>query len=270
LVSYRQLIAQKLAEFHSISTKFENSFQFVDKLKQFIDLFTKKNAILQNRLIEIKEKPASNNPTFFASLASAIGLSSTPAFPITVDELELQLKDTSWAELSTEIDFIRTVLENNWSKHNLPIVLCLNNLDTQNFLYDSRNKIISIIDFDHCSYTYFLLDIVSYFLDLAKTDPENKYPSRQIQKSFLLEYLKHSSLNLSSIIYDPLKPPDSELERLCDLCGLLIAPVHLYWALWAFLQGLLTKPSTTFDFIHYGLIRLAQYQRHKGNFFLPL
>ncbi len=261
-----------MAEFHSIPLKSNNPC-FADKLKQYIDLFTKNNVALQDRLLEINEKSkesADNDTSFFATLKSAIGLSTTPTSTLTLDQLESQLKDTSWGELSTEIDFIRTILENNWSKHGLPIVLCLNNMNIHNFLYDSKNKTMSVIDFDHCSSDYFLFDIVSYFLELANDDNEHKYPERDIQKLFLTEYLKHSSLKLSSIIYDPQKPTNSELEHLCDICGLLIAPIHLYWALWAFLQGLLKNPTSTFDFINYGKNRLAQYQKHKNNFFLSL
>jgi hypothetical protein len=268
---YSQLIARKLAEFHSIPLKFTDGSHFIDKLKQFIDLFTKKDVKLQDRLFELKanhDESCAENTSFLDTLKSAVGLS--PTQPLSLDQLESQLKDTSWAELSTEIDFIRTIFDTHWSKHNLPIILCLNNMDIHNFLYDSKNKNISIIDFDHCSYNYFLIDIVSYFLEFAKDDYEHNYPHRNIQKLFLIEYLKHSTLNLSTLFYDPLKPMDSELEHLCDLCGLLIAPVHLYWALWAFLQALLTKPTSTFDYINYGKIRLGQYQRYKQNFFLPL
>ncbi|CAF3937008.1 unnamed protein product [Rotaria sp. Silwood1] len=268
-----QLISRKLAEFHSIPLKFKDGFYFVDKLKQFIDLFTKKNISLHNQLIEIKEeqeKSVDKNQSFLTTLKSAIGLNTTPTLALTLDQLELQLKDTTWAQLSTEIDFIQSIFETNWSKHNLPIVLCLNDMNIHNFLYDSKNKTMSIINFDQCSCNYFLIDIVSYFLEIAKDDYDNNYPQRHIQKLILTEYLKYSSLNLSNIIYDRLKPIDNELEHLCDLCGLLIAPIHLYWALWAFLQGLLTKPTSTFDYINYGKIRLAQYQKHKQNFFLPL
>ncbi|CAF2836873.1 unnamed protein product [Rotaria sp. Silwood2] len=268
-----QLISRKLAEFHSISLKVNDSLHFVDRLKKLIDLFTKKNISLHNRLIEInekQEKPTNKNPDFFTTLKSVIGLNTTSTSALTLDQLELQLKDTTWTQLSTEIDFIKSIFENNWSKHNLPIVLCLNNMDIHNFLLDFKNKTISIIEFDHCSYSYFLIDIVSYFLELAKDNYDNNYPQRHIQKLFLTEYLKYSSLNLSNIIYDSAKPIDNELEHLCDLCGLLIAPIHLYWALWAFLQGLLTKSTSTFDYINYGKIRLAQYQKHKQNFFLPL
>ncbi|CAF1375536.1 unnamed protein product [Rotaria sordida] len=268
-----QLVSQKLAEFHLISSKFNNGLHFIDKLKQFIDLFTKKNINLHNRLMEIRdeqEKSAEQNSSFFTTLKSAVGLNTTPTLILTLDELELQLHDTTWAQISTEIDFIQTIFENNWSKHNLPNVLCLNNMNIHNFLYDSKNKTISIINFDHCSYNYFLIDIVSYFLELAKDNYENNYPQRHIQKLFLVEYLKYSSFDFSNIVYDPHKPIDNELERLCDLCGLLIAPIHLYWTLWAFLQALLIKPTSTFDYINYGKIRLAQYQKHKQNFFLPL
>lgn len=164
---------------------------------------------------------------------------------------------------------MQTIFEKTWSKYNLPIVLCLNNLNIDNFLYDSKNEVMSIIDFDHCSSNYFLIDIVSYYILLAENDLENKYPQRSIQKLFLTEYIKYSSLNLKHLIYDYQKTTDNELEHLCDLCGLLIAPVHLYWALWAFLQGLLTQ-SSTFDFLTYGKNRLAQYQKHKKNFFHSL
>lgn len=267
----RQLIARKLSEFHSAPLKSDNSPQFVDKLKDFIDLFTKKNLTLHNRLLEIKEESSTiNNQNLLTSIESAIGLNSTPSFPLTLDELESELKSTSWAELSTEIDFIRTIFENNWAKPSLPIVLCLINTSISNFLYDTKNKTAYLIDFDHCSINYFLIDIVSYFLELAKDDYDNKYPPRPIQKLFVIEYLKYSSLNLSNFIYDSLKPTDNELERICDLCGLLIAPVHLYWALWSFLQALLTKPISSFDFINYGKIRLTQYEKHKDNFFIPL
>jgi hypothetical protein len=269
----RRVIAGKLAEFHSIPLKFNEGVHFIDKLKQFIDLLTKKNLKLQDRLFEIREKvkeSAANNTGFFDSLKSAVGISTAPILPLDLDQVESQLKDTSFGELSTEIDFIRTIFDTHWPTHGLPSVLCVNNTNINNFLYDSKNKTVSITDFDHCSTHYFIIDIVSYFLELAKDDYDRNYPQRQSQKAFLIEYLKHSSLDLSSIIYDHLKPTDIELEHLCDLCGLLIAPVHLYWALWAFLQALLTKPSSTFDYINYGKIRLAQYQRHKKNFFLPL
>ncbi|CAF3558133.1 unnamed protein product [Adineta steineri] len=259
-----QLIAHKLAEFHSFPLKSTNSIDFIDKLQQFIDLFTKKNVTLDEKLKE----PHEDNPTFLSSLKSAVGLNTIQIE--TLDQLELQLKDTSWAELSTEINFIRTVLNEHWSKHNLPIVVCLNNLHIDNFLYNSITKTTTIIDFDHCLNNYFLFDIVSYFIELTRNNPENKYPERHIQKSFLIEYLKQTSLNLSSLVYDHLKPTDMELERLCDLCGLLIAPIHLYWALWAFIQGLLNKSNSTFDYIKYGETRLHEYQKYKQNFFLPL
>lgn len=259
-----------MAKFHSLPLQSSDCQHFVDRLKTFIDLLTKTNNSLQNRLSEIQQNPPVESESFLSKIKSAIGVSSAATPLLTIDQLELQLKDTSWGQISTEIDFMRSIFQDAWPKYNLPSVLCLNNTNTHNFLYDAKNKNMSIIDFDHCSYNYFLIDIVSYFLELAKEDYQTKYPPRLVQKSFLKEYLKHTSLNLSVLIDDPLKPIDNELERLCDLCGLLIAPVHLYWALWAFLQGLIRRPTSTFDYINYAKIRLAQYQRHKDKFFLPL
>jgi len=181
---------------------------------------------------------------------------------LTIDEVESHLKDTSWTELSTEIDFNRTVFDSHWSTYQIPEVLCLINLNPHNFLYDLQAHTISIFDFDYCSQ--------AYLLELANENPENKYLTRDVQKAFLKEYLKQSSVYRTGIIYDRLKPTDLEFEQLCNWCALLIAPVHLYWALWSFLQALLVKPTTTFNFITYGKSRLVQYQKHKQNFFILL
>ncbi|UJR32923.1 hypothetical protein I4U23_020384 [Adineta vaga] len=267
-----ELIARKLAEFHSIPSRFHGS-RLADKLKQFIDLFTDKNKALHDRLVEIqtqREKSGNNTKTFFSSIKSVIGFQTTPTLPLTFAQLQNQLKDISWTELSNDIDCIQSTLEKNSSLFDIPIVLCLNNIRYENFLYDSTNRSLSIIDFDHCLHDYYLIDIVSYYLELSADDYERKYPERSIQKQFLNDYLKNSTLNMSNTVYDHRKVADHELEHLCDLCGLLIAPVHLYWALWAFLQALLIKPTSTFDYVNYGRIRLAQYYRHKNNFFLPI
>ncbi|CAF2853642.1 unnamed protein product [Rotaria sp. Silwood2] len=268
-----QLISRKMAEIHSIPIQFHGP-QLSDKLKSFIDLFTNKNLTLHNRLVQMTKENEkfnnSNKKNILKSLKSVIGLNTIPIFPLTFIQLELQLKDISWIEISMDIDRIQLNFENNWSSFNIPIVLCLNNMKLNNFLFDIKIKSISIIDFDHCSHNYYLIDIVSYFLELATDDNKTKYPERSIQKIFLSDYIKNSKLNLSTIVCDQSKPTDYELEYLCNLCELLIAPVHLYWALWAFLQALLTKPTSTFDYVNYGRIRLEQYYRHKDKFFRPL
>ncbi|CAF0946558.1 unnamed protein product [Adineta ricciae] len=267
-----ELVARKLAEFHSIPSRFHGT-RLADKLKQYIDLFTDKNKTLHDRLVTIqnqREKSINNTKNLFTSFKSVIGFHSIPTYPLTFAQLQTQLKDVSWMELSNDIDCIQSTLEKNGSLFDIPIVLCLNNLRLGNFRYDSTNHSIAIIDFDHCLHDYYLFDIVSFFLELSTDDYEKKYPERPIQKQFLADYLKNSTLNMSNSVYDHRKVAEYELEHLCDLCGLLIAPVHLYWALWAFLQALLTKPTNTFDYVNYGRIRLAQYYRHKSNFFLPM
>ncbi|CAF1171617.1 unnamed protein product [Rotaria sordida] len=266
-----QLISQKIASIHSIPIRFHGP-QLFDKLKCFIDLFTNTNLSLHNRLVQItkENEKFTNNKNVLKSFKSIIGLKNISIYPLTFIQLELKLKDILWIEISNDIDHIQANFENNWSSLNIPIVLCLNNMKIDNFLFDLKTKSITIIDFDHCSHNYYLIDIVSYFLELAKDDYETKYPQRSIQKLFLIEYLKNAKLNLSHMVYDEYKPTDHELEYLCDLCELLIAPVHLYWALWAFLQALLTKPTSTFDYVKYGKIRLEQYYKHKDKFFRPL
>ena len=259
-----------MAEFHSVPFEVHTP-SLAQKLTYFIDLFTGKVSTLHDRLEQMRQSAEAsqyNSTSLFGSFKSVLGLNTNATLPLSFDRLELQLRDVSWTELSADIDHIRLIFDQNWSSSQIPIVLCLNNMKLNNFLFDSANQLISMIDFDHCSSNYFLVDIVSYFLELAKDDYETKYPARSVQKSFLAEYLKHCKSNVSSIIYDAQQPNDHELEYLCDLCGLLIAPVHLYWALWAFLQALLTTPTSIIDYVNYGRVRLAQYQRHKKTFLL--
>ncbi|CAF3396625.1 unnamed protein product [Rotaria socialis] len=265
-----ELIAQKMAKLHSIPIRFHGP-QLPDKLMHFIDLFTSKNLALHDRLLKTKKENensnSQNSKSVFKSLKTAIGFNKPPVFPLTLVELELRLRDTSWTEISDDIDRMKLIFDNNWSSLKIPTVLCINNMKINNFVCDIKDQSVSIIDFDHCSHNYYLIDIVSYFLAIAKDNYDTKYPARPLQKSFLIQYLKYSKLNLSTIIYNQYQPNDSELEYLCYLCDSLIAPIHLYWALWAFLQALLTEPTSTFDYVNYGKIRLAQYYKHRKDFF---
>ena len=265
-----QLIARQLAAFHCYPVNFQSP-QLIDKLTFFIDLFTRKNSLLSDRLAamaEENERAQKHQTSLFASFRTAIGLSAPSNLPLTFAALESQLKTVYWTELASEIDQMRIVFNTYWPLFDLPRVLSVNNMKPSNFVFDPKNALASILDFDHCSSNYCLVDVVSYFLELTKDDYETKYPSRQVQKQFLTDYLVSSTLNMSNTVFDPRKPTDQDLEFLADLCGLLIAPVHLYWALWAFLQALLTKPTPTMNYVNYGQKRLAQYHRHKNNFLL--
>ncbi|CAF3991666.1 unnamed protein product, partial [Rotaria magnacalcarata] len=200
-----ELIAQKLAKLHSIPIKFHGP-QLSDKLMHFIDLFTNKNLALHDRLLKMKNENENSNSqnikSVFKSLKTAIGFNKPPVFPLTFVELALRLKDISWTEISDDIDRMKLIFDNNWSSLTIPVVLCLNNMTTNNFVCDIKDQSISIIDFDHCSHNYYLIDIVSYFLAMAKDNYDTKYPARPVQKLFLIQYLKYSKFNLSTIIYN--------------------------------------------------------------------
>lgn len=244
--------------------------RFIDRLIDFIDLLTNKNSTLHERLAEFAQMNPKTDQTranLLTSFASVIGLLNNRKLPITFNQLELQLKDISWQELSHEIHRMRVILDNQWSSLDLPVVLCLNNLKFENVSSNTRTSSMTFLTFDHCSMNYYLFDLVSYFLELANDDDASKYSTHQIQKHLLRIYFSSSKLTMSNLIYDQQKPTDEELDYFLHLADLLVAPIHLYWALWSFLHALLIKANSSFDYVNYGRFRLAQYDQTKAKFF---
>jgi thiamine kinase-like enzyme len=137
--------------------------QLVEKLRHYINLLSGINDQLYKR----------------------IKLSSSPF-----------LNDISWSKINEDIDKIEEILNTKnsiWS--NLSIVVCHNDTQSLNFLFDeNKNNKISLIDFEHCARNMWLYDVFNYFIEYAGVDNEepdydNIYPSREKQKKWLEVYL---------------------------------------------------------------------------------
>ncbi|CAF3657129.1 unnamed protein product [Rotaria sp. Silwood1] len=231
------LIARKLAEFHSIPLVDKKAKgQLVEKLRHYINLLNGTNNELYKR----------------------IKLSSSS-----------YLNDIPWLKIADDINKIEEIINNkNSSWSNLSIVLCHNDTQCLNFLYDEKqNNKISLIDFEHCARNYWLYDIINHFIEYAGCDNEepdydNTYPKRHKQKQWLEIYLSNASFLNNK--YEK----QMTIDELCDLGDCLRAPIHLYWSLWAFLEALLNPQSMkNFDYIKYGKYRLKQYEKYKQDFF---
>lgn len=225
-------IARTLARFHSIPLMDNNTQgQLVEKLRHYINLLSGINNELYKRL----------------------KLSSIPYF-----------NDISWSEIIEDIDQIEEIFNNSkWSK--LSIVVCHNDTQSLNFLYNEQK--ISLIDFEHCARNIWLYDVYNHFLEYAgveheELDYDQAYPSRKIQRKWLETYLSHATF-----LNDKFEKSLS-IDELCDLGDNLRAPIHLYWSLWAFLEALLNPESMKkFDYIKYGKCRLKEYEKYKNDFF---
>ncbi|CAF1308774.1 unnamed protein product [Rotaria sordida] len=231
------LIARKLAEFHSIPLIDKQvKGQLVEKLRHYINLLNGTNEELYKRI--------------------KLSLSS-------------YLNDISWLKITEDINKIEEIIDKKNSKwSNLTIVVCHNDTQCLNFLYDEKktNK-ISLIDFEHCSRNFWLFDVFNHFIEYAGLDNEepdydNKYPKRNKQKQWLEIYLSNA------LFLNDKFEKQMSIDELCDLCDCLRAPIHLYWSLWSFLEALLNHQSMDkFDYVKYGRYRLKQYEKYKQDFF---
>ncbi|CAF1381432.1 unnamed protein product [Adineta steineri] len=236
------LIARSMAEFHSIplmkGDDNRTKAQLSEKLRHYVNLLSGKNDELHKRLDKNASSILSN------------------------------LKNICWSDISKDIDKIEHIFEDKQSKwSHIPVVICHNDTQSLNFLYDEENNnAISLIDFEHCARNMWLIDVFNYFIEFAGLDSEEpdfdgKYLSRSKQQEWLQIYLSHATFLHNEKI-------KMSLDELCDLGDCLRAPIHLYWALWAFLEALLNPASLEkFDYIKYGKCRLEQYKNHKNEFF---
>jgi thiamine kinase-like enzyme len=209
-----------------------NQGQFIEKLRNYINLLSGINDELYKRL----------------------ELSSCPYF-----------NNLPWSEIIEDIDKIEKIFQNSkWSK--LSIVVCHNDTQSLNFLYNDQQK-ISIIDFEHCARNIWLYDVYNYFIEYAgfeheEPDYDQAYPSREKQIKWLETYLSNATF-----LNDKFEKSIS-IDELCNLGDQLRAPIHLYWSLWAFLEALLNPESMKkFDYIKYGKWRLKEYEKYKNDFF---
>jgi thiamine kinase-like enzyme len=210
--------------------------QLVEKLRHYINLLSGINDELYKR----------------------IKLSSSPF-----------INDILWSNIIEDINKIEEILNKQnsiWSK--LTIVVCHNDTQSLNFLYNQQK--ISLIDFEHCARNFWLFDVYDYFIeyagvDIEEPDYDQTYPTREKQKKWLETYLSNAQF-----LNDKYEKSIT-IDELCDLGDYLRAPIHLYWSLWSFLEGLLNSEALKkFDYIKYGKCRLKQYEKYKNEFFLSI
>lgn len=207
--------------------------QLVEKLRHYINLLSGINDQLYRR----------------------IKLSSSPF-----------LNDLPWSKIRDDIDQIERIIQDPtsiWSK--LTIVICHNDTQCLNFLADDGK--ITLIDFEHGARNFWLYDVYDHFLEYAGCDQEEPdfdgaYPTREKQKKWLTTYLSRAEFLNGKL------EKTMTIDELCDLGDQLRTPIHLYWALWAFLEALVNPESMNkFNYVKYGKCRLNEYEKHKNEFF---
>ena len=156
--------------------------------------------------------------------------------------------------LMLELEELKTDLEQSDSN----LVLCHNDLNTPNIIYDGSKVSFIDVEYSGCSYAEF--DVANHFLEFAGLDGvldyERCYPGKEFQLWWIRTYLDSYSAALGR--------PEVGDERVVEFQGLVQRfrlCSHLLWAVWAELQAGMSK--ITFDFHSIAEQRLAEYRRIK-------
>uniref|UniRef100_A0A0M3HN56 Choline/ethanolamine kinase n=1 Tax=Ascaris lumbricoides TaxID=6252 RepID=A0A0M3HN56_ASCLU len=194
--------------------------------------------------------------------------------------------------LSDELDLLRACLENSDS----PLVFCHNDLQEGNILLHNKYTIDSegnldvqegeeplvLIDFEYANYNYrgfdFSNHICERILDYSDNKPpyysikQHQFPDEKEQSVLFNAYLDELEQMTNNSSEDR-RPPyfvcelpkrrDEAVEQLLTETRRFIAVSHLFWSVWSFMQA--EESPIEFDYVSYGLDRLALYYEHKSD-----
>ena len=153
-----------------------------------------------------------------------------------------------WEALSREVDWHESQIA---ALHGLPEpCLCHNDLLLGNILYDSARDKVTFIDFEYCSYSHAAHDIANHFCEWAGFGCAwEQYPTIEQQAHWLREYL------------GPERATDKEVAHWLHMVRWFELSSHLFWGIWAFLQGALS--TIDFPYVPYANKRLHRYYERK-------
>lgn len=142
-----------------------------------------------------------------------------------------------------------------------PVVFCHNDLVMRNIIWDNDSASVSFIDFEYSAPNYQPFDIANHFNEYSGMDEMDYslFPSEEAQRAWLRTYLAQ----YHGVSEDKVEESDVELW-LAWVTKFTLAS-HLFWGMWGFLQA--CHSSIDFDYVKYGMGRLAEYRKKKPSVF---
>jgi len=138
-----------------------------------------------------------------------------------------------------------------------PLVFSHNDLLGGNIIVNDANGEVKFIDFEYASTNYQAFDIANHFNEFAGFEADySRYPSKEQQYQFLRSYL--------TTYKNGTAPTDQELHKLYVQVNKFALISHMFWAIWALVQGHISKLD--FDFVDYAGLRFAEYYNKKDEF----
>ena len=161
------------------------------------------------------------------------------------------------ASLEEEIAWVREKCEAIEQSDSLmgEIVLGHNDLLSGNILFGEGWDRVRLIDFEYGQKTPIGFDIGNHWCEYAGFDSnfEKGFPSPEKQGEFLRYYVEAARPGQASSV-------DIDRARR-EVCQFAMA-AHLYWALWAFIQSIVSPID--FDFMEYAELRAKGYYWQKA------
>lgn len=164
--------------------------------------------------------------------------------------------------LEDELEFLRAKVVPN----NATVGFCHNDLLAANIMKDASQKNIRLIDFEYGGMNYWSYDIANHFnefcggTDESATPDYTKFPSSELQRNFVVEYLNVRNALASS--NGDATPSESQIQQLLwEVKGFVLAN-HLVWGLWAVNQAA-TEGCESFDYLQYAKCRIERYFHEK-------
>ncbi|XP_045606674.1 LOW QUALITY PROTEIN: ethanolamine kinase 1 [Procambarus clarkii] len=149
-----------------------------------------------------------------------------------------------------------------------PVVFCHNDLVMRNIIWDEHTAAATFIDYEYAGPNYQPFDIANHFNEYSGMEKPDfsLCPSPETQRTWLRSYLAE----YSGVPAEQVSPHQVEVWR--GWVTKFTLASHLFWSVWAFLQA--CHSSIDFDYIEYGIVRLAEYNSRKKEVFdlvlLPL
>ena len=128
-------------------------------------------------------------------------------------------------------------------------VYCHNDIHAGNFLFDRKNDVLTLIDYEYADYGPRAFDMANMFCEFAGFECDyTRYPTAGLRREFYNAY--------------SLSEPEEALALENEVAAW--TPVtHVFWALWAIIQSKFS--SIDFDFVGFAAIRMRAFRAAAGD-----
>lgn len=167
-----------------------------------------------------------------------------------------EIRSRFWSGPLPDPDLLKTemiLLRSKLSQVKNPVVLCHNDLLSNNIIYHRLHGSVRFIDYEYAAPNFSAFDIGNHFNEFAGVNPVDfsRYPSPGLQLDWIRTYLQNFNQETGREV------SEEEVTRLyVHVCKFSLAS-NLFWGMWAILQSRLS--SISFDFTNYAAARLNYY-----------